>query len=1225
MATAVWVIEPFRGLRPFTAEESELFFGRDGQVKELLRRLANRRFLAVVGTSGSGKSSLVRAGLVPAIQRGYFGPTGTEWVIATIPRPGLDPIRGLAHSLIGVFGLDDQQIGVIESILMNSSRGLEDFAHDQLRPDQRLLVLVDQFEELFRYRKETGPEGRVRSTAFVKLLLHATGQMEIVTPAHRGPIYVVLTMRSDYLGDCAQFRGLPEALNDAQFLVPQMSRDQLREAIECPVALAMADISKELVDRLLNDVGNDPDMLPVLQHALLRIWEVSKDSRAQHLPMDVSHYDDETVRGIGQALNLDAEAAFSELHDPESQNIARRAFQRLVEPGAEDEETRRPTRVSEIAKVCCAPEAQVRGVLEVFLRRRFITLSNDSDPLVDISHESLIRLWQRLKRWVVQESQSASLFRRLSEDAVKKRALYRGPTLAEAVTWRNNENPNSDWAIRYGIDGVVFDQSIRFLRRSELRQWVERGIAIVGVLVVVALAVVYYSLYRNAKEQARRAEQEQHIADDQKRNAEAQREAADLQARRAEEQKRFADSRRLASLAELGRWSHSDLALLLSIEAFHAAPTFEARSAILRGLEISPGLLSYLYHSDPVLTVAFSPNGKFLASAGSDAVIRLWDVATRRAIGEPLRGHTSRIWSVVFTPDGRTIASASGDHTVRLWDVRTHKQLGKPLEGHLDEVGSVSFNQDGTILASGSVDGTVRLWEVATHRPLEDLKGSPGMVNAIAFSHDGKRLASGGYDLTVHLWDLATRSPLGDPLHGHTSMISALAFSPNDKILASGSWDNSVRLWDAVTYQPMGLPLQGSSNQVACVAFSPDGKTLATSGDWIVRLWNVETHQPVGAALQGHTGVVQSVSFSADGKTLASASLDKTVRIWDVATRNPISESLSARTAAFSPDGKTLALAGWHDTVRLWDLTARKNLRERPLGDTAFVQSLAFSPDGKTLALASDDKTVRLWDVATLRPIGTLGHTGKLNSVIFNPDGRTLASASDDKTVRLWDVATLRTIGAPLRLEDEVSSIAFSPDGKTLALASWDNLRLWDSATRRFWGKPLQGHKNSVTTVVFSSDGKTLASAGWDNTVRLWDTATQLPLGEPLEGHIRSINSVAFSPDGKMLVSGSDDNTVRLWDVFTRHALGDPLTEHNDSVTVVSFSPDGKLLMSSAGDGTVRLWPMDHESWIARTCSIVNRNLSISEWQQEIGPEIPYHKTCPNLPPGDAAPKEAKP
>jgi WD40 repeat protein len=160
---------------------------------------------------------------------------------------------------------------------------------------------------------------------------------------------------------------------------------------------------------------------------------------------------------------------------------------------------------------------------------------------------------------------------------------------------------------------------------------------------------------------------------------------------------------------------------------------------------------------------------------------------------------------------------------------------------------------------------------------------------------------------------------------------------------------------------------------------------------------------------------------------------------------------------------------------------------------------------------------------------------------------------------------------------------------------------------------------------VFSSDGKTLASAGWDNTVRLWDTATQLPLGEPLEGHIRSINSVAFSPDGKMLVSGSDDNTVRLWDVFTRHALGDPLTEHNDSVTVVSFSPDGKLLMSSAGDGTVRLWPMDHESWIARTCSIVNRNLSISEWQQEIGPEIPYHKTCPNLPPGDAAPKEAKP
>lgn len=401
-----WIIEPFPGLRPFTAEESELFFGRDDQVKELLRRLANRRFLAVVGTSGSGKSSLVRAGLIPTIERGYFGPTGTEWVIATVPRPGLDPIRGLARSLAGALGRDDTPIAEIESILMNSSRGLEDYARDRLRPNQRLLVLVDQFEELFRYRKQAGHEGGIRSTAFVKLLLHATGQAEIVRPTHRGPIYVVLTMRSDYLGDCAQFRGLPEALNDAQYLVPQMSRDQLREAIEGPVALAMADISKELVDRLLNDVGTDPDMLPVLQHALARIWEVSKDMRAQHLPMDIAHYEDVRICGIGKALHLDAEAAFSELGDPGSQAIARRTFQRLIEPGAEDEESRRPTRLSEIVKVCGVSEHQVRQALEVFLRRRFITLSNDSDPLVDISHESLIRLWQRLtpgprSRWYV--------------------------------------------------------------------------------------------------------------------------------------------------------------------------------------------------------------------------------------------------------------------------------------------------------------------------------------------------------------------------------------------------------------------------------------------------------------------------------------------------------------------------------------------------------------------------------------------------------------------------------------------------------------------------------------------------------------------------------------------------------------------------------------------------------------------------------------------------------
>src|SRR5215472_1728606 len=292
---AATIAEPFPGLRSFTTQESELFFGRDEQVDELISRLASRRFLGVVGTSGSGKSSLVRAGLIPILQRGDLGPPGSEWVIAVVPRPGIDPLHALARALVEAFRLEMSELLSVEAALQKSSLGLSTLARQYLREHQRLFILVDQFEELFRYRKQAGDEARIRSTAFVKLLLAATGQSELVSLDGEPPVYIVFTMRSDYLGKCAQFRGLPEALNDSQYLVPRMSRDQLRETIEGPVAWAGAQISGVLVDRLLNDAGDDPDLLPLLQHALLRIWEESEEARLKGEPIDVPHYESDSV------------------------------------------------------------------------------------------------------------------------------------------------------------------------------------------------------------------------------------------------------------------------------------------------------------------------------------------------------------------------------------------------------------------------------------------------------------------------------------------------------------------------------------------------------------------------------------------------------------------------------------------------------------------------------------------------------------------------------------------------------------------------------------------------------------------------------------------------------------------------------------------------------------------------------------------------------------------
>ena len=540
-------------------------------------------------------------------------------------------------------------------------------------------------------------------------------------------------------------------------------------------------------------------------------------------------------------------------------------------------------------------------------------------------------------------------------------------------------------------------------------------------------------------------------------------------------------------------------------------------------------------------SIAFSADGKILASGDRYGTIKLWDARSGELL-RTMKGHTSSVYSVAFAPDGKTLASGSYE-TIKLWDARSGETL-RTLEGHTDWVYSVGFAPDGNTLASGSDDKTIKLWDARSGELVRTLEGDTDAVHSIAFATDGNTLASGNWDDTVKLWD-ARSGELLRTLEGHTSLVTSVAFAPDGEILASSSYDNTIKLWDARSGELLRT-LESHTGTVYSVAFAPDGNTLASgSRDETVKLWgarsgelqlSIDARGPENQR-NGHRSVVKSVSFAPDGNTLASGSGDRTIKLWDVhsgeALRTLEGHKFSVFSVSFAPDGNTLASGNGDRTIKLWDARSGELLHtlEERTGD---VYSVAFAPDGNTLASGSYDNTVRLWDARSGELLRTLeGHTIHVSSVAFAPNGNVLASGSYDNTIKLWDArsgAQLRTLEGHT---ESVYSVAFAPDGNMLASGSWDNtVKLWDARSGEVF-QTLEGHTSAIASAVFTADGNTLASGSWDKTIKLWD-ARSGELLRTLEGHTSLVTSVAFAPDGQALASGSNDKTVKLWRVPAR-------------------------------------------------------------------------------------------
>lgn len=1215
---------PYPGMSPYAEAEADRFFGRTALVSDLVARLRAYPFLAVIGPSGSGKSSLVAAGLVPALRRSTeMGPGRLE--VRTL-RPGPDPEAALAQAL-GAADLVDPAVAATSLLAATGT--------------ERLLVVVDQLEE--RFTLGGGPDGRTVTgnpfEAAVKALAGAPG------------VWVVCTCRADFYPQLMTSDLWPLVGSYRAEVLP-LDDDGLREAIERPAEAVGVYVESALVERLVADASDEPGMLPLVQETLVCLWEKLERrllplSAYEALVMPRSAYGGHEPTGLQTAMARRADVALGALA-PAERMVAQRVMVRLVQFGQGRGDVRRRQPLPALLSTSPDP-ARAQAVIEHLAGHRLLTLSaggpgdgagpeEPADAQVDLSHEALITGWPVLQEWLAARREGELTRRRLLDKADEWARLGGGEgglldavELLEAERWLAGPD-----ASELGVDTNLVDVVAASRAAVERAEAEREGARQRELDHANALAA----------EQAERARVEAARADDQARNAVVLTRwgravgmvalvavvaavLATLLWRKADKESRLNRSRELAAQARSLADERIDLALLLAREAYDISPTREAEGALVTILERSPRLQRvFSDRTGRAGPARFDPAGNSIAAGGDDGRVVIWDVATGEAADVPYDGDIA-VRSLDYSSDGALLAFSGHhqDRTVTIWDVAAQNRARPPLVGHDADVRGVAFRPGQAQLASADAGGTVLWWDARSVAQLGRLgQGSP--VNAMAWDPSGApTLAVGSEDGRIVLWDVEARAPRA-VLSRPASLVRVMAWSPDGRTLATAgideTGDRGVQLWDVASGQPSGPPLVGHQARVFSLAFSPDGSTLASAGrDRTVMLWDMAGRTLVGEPLRGHFDSVRSVAFAPDGRHLVTAGDDRLVILWDLAAGPRLAVPLvqsPAPTGSLDGDGGNLAVTGSADgTVQVWDLAtglAQGPALRHPEAVTSVVLRAGLVAGGGL------DGTVTVWDPATgavrfeqrWAP-SSAGAPRAVLGVELSADGSTVLAAGEGPALFRWDVASGRELDRLPTTSDHLVTLALSRSGSHLAAGGLDG-RLWAwelkggaagaAGTAKLLNCPASDETvlcgRAVRALAFSPDGDRLASGSADNSVTLWarreDGFVAL---HRLNAHVAFVQDVAFSPDGLLLASVGGDERLVLWDAATGARFADPLDGHDGTVVGAVFASGGLTVVTAGEDGRLLVWDLRPGTWDALACRVAGRSLTVEEADLYLG------------------------